>query len=581
MFGYTGKILFVDLSSKTVRTESTEKYARKFLGGRGVATRILHDNPDALIFMTGPLTSFVPSGSRMDVVAVSPITGLIGGSSTGGEFPSALKFAGYDGIVVTGKAEEPVYLRIENEEVSIESAEGIWGLTAFETIEVLTRGHPDLKVACIGRAGENGVKFTGISFSHRNLASRGGLGAVMGAKKLKAILVHGTRGASPYNPLELMSVFEEIQKSITNSGEFLRFKNWHVDFVPVILQLRMPYFGDYEREWEKAEEAAMKAKKFFEEHTVGRASCFSCPLRCWGIVSYRGETLPINLCQGTFPAVTFTLKVEDPELAWRIYRKCQSEGLDMMATVAVVAYASRLGKVRLGSEEILDFIEKIVKREGEGDVFAEGIKRASEHFGVPAVYVKGGMESWSSDVRPFVGSALISAVADSGGVNRALYGFPEFYYYVKKEQAEELAKMFVGDVEAAYPWSYSDSKVRFAVLWENLHIIADSLGVCVIALLTTPLKLWAKAFKAVTGEGITEDELMKTAERIRTLERLFNLEHGDGKDDLSPRLFKGEVKLDREKLERMKRLYYSLRGWDENGVPTRETLEKLGLGDLA
>ncbi|AMQ19397.1 hypothetical protein A0127_09615 [Thermococcus peptonophilus] len=580
MFGYTGKILFVDLGSKTLRTEPTEKYAKDFLGGRGIATRILYENPDALVFMTGPLTSFVPSGSRMDVVAVSPVTGLIGGSSTGGEFPSALKFAGYDGIVITGKSEKPVYLRIENGEVSIESAEELWGLNVFDTIEALTHGHPDLRVACIGRAGENGVKFAGISFSHRNLASRGGLGTVMGAKKLKAILVHGTEGTKPYNPVELMSVFEEIQESIISSGEFLRFKDWHVNFIPTILKLRMPYFGDYEREWEKAEEAAMKAREWFEEHTVGRASCFSCPLRCWGLVKYDGETLPINLCQGTFPAATFTLKTEDPELAWRIYRKCQSEGLDMMSTVAVVAYASRLGLVELGTEEVLEMIEKIVTRQGEGDILAEGIKRASEHFGVPAVYVKGGMESWSSDVRPFVGSALISAVADSGSVNRALYGFPEFYYYIKKEQAEMMATRFVGDVEAAYPWSYSESKVRFAVLWENLHIIADSLGVCVIALLTTPLKLWAKAYEAVTGEKITEQELMTVAERTRTLERLFTLKHGDRKDDLSPRLFRDEPKLDREKLEGMKRVYYSLRGWDENGVPKPETIEKLGLGDL-
>ncbi|MDV3103505.1 aldehyde ferredoxin oxidoreductase C-terminal domain-containing protein [Thermococcus waiotapuensis] len=129
-----------------------------------------------------------------------------------------------------------------------------------------------------------------------------------------------------------------------------------------------------------------------------------------------------------------------------------------------------------------------------------------------------------------------------------------------KKEAEKMATMFVRDVEAAYPWSYSESKVRPAVLWENLHIIADSLAVCVIALLTTPLKLWAGAYKAVTGEGISEEELMRTAERIRTFEGLFTLKYGNGKDDLSPRLFEGEVKLDREKLEEMKRVYYSLRG---------------------
>ncbi len=580
MFGYTNKILFVDLTKRQVKTEPTDRYAKKFLGGRGIATKILYEHPDALVFMTGPLTSFVPSGSRMDVVGVSPITGLLGGSSTGGDFPSALKFAGYDGIVITGKAEKPIYIKIDNDEVSLESAEEFWGLNVFDTIDYLTHGHPDLRVACIGRAGERMVKFAGISFSHRNLASRGGLGAVMGAKKLKAILVHGTKGANPYNPMELMSVFQEIQESIMESGEFLRFKDWHRNFVPTILNLRMPYFGDYEREWEKAQEAALKAREFFEKHTVGRASCFSCPLRCWGLVQYDGETLPINLCQGTFPAAVFTLKIDDPELAWKVYQKCQSEGLDMMSTVAVVAYASRLGKVTLGSEEILDFIEKIVRREGEGDIFAEGIKKASEHFGVPAVYVKGGMESWSSDIRPFIGSALISAVADSGSVNRALYGFPEFYYYIKKEQAETVATRFVGDIEAAYPWSYSSSKVKLAVLWENMHIIADSLGVCVIALLTTPLELWAQAHKAVTGEAITKEEFMMLAERIRSLERLFNLKYGKGQDEISERLFTGEYGINREELNRMRLVYYSLRGWDENGVPDPNMLKMLGLGDL-
>ncbi len=580
MFGYAGKILFVNLSEGIIRTESTEKFSTNFLGGRGIATRILYEKPDALIFMTGPLTAFVPSGSRMDVVAVSPLNGIIAGSSVGGDFPSALKFAGYDGIVITGKSEKPVYIRIENENVSIESAEELWGLNVFETIDFLTKGHPDLKVACIGRAGENQVKFAGIAFSHRNLASRGGLGAVMGAKKLKALVVHGTRGVEPYNPVKLMNVFEKIQESIRKSGEFLRFKDWHINFVPVILKLKMPYFGDYEREWEKAEEAAMKAAKFFEEHTIGRASCFSCPLRCWAIVNYDGETLPINLCQGTFPAATFILKTENPELAWRIYRKCQSEGLDMMSTAAVIAYASRLGKIKLGSEEILDFIEQIVRREGDGDVFAEGVKKASEHFGVPAVYMKGGMESWSSDVRLFVGSALIATVADSGSINRALYGFPEFQYYLKKEMAENIAVKFVGDADAACPWSYSSSKVKLAIIWENLHIIADSLGVCIIALLTTPLKLWVEAYKVVTGNNITEEELIVTAERIRTMERLFNLKYGRVEDDLSPRLFRDEPKLDREKLEKMKHVYYSLRGWDENGVPKSETLEKLGLRDL-
>ncbi len=578
--GYVGKILFVDLSSGAVSMEPTEKYAVDFLGGRGIATRILYDHPDALIFMTGPLTALVPAGSRMDVVARSPIANIIAGSSVGGEFPAMLKFAGYDGIVVLGRAEKPVYIVIEDGFVSIESAEDLWGLNAFECLDKLAKRYPGSRAACIGRAGERGVKFAGIAFSYRNLASRCGLGAVMGLKNLKSIVVRGRGSVKPYDPGKLMKVFSEIYKHIVSSDEYTRFRDWHINFVPTILKLGMPYFGDYERYWDDAQEAALMTRIFMDRYTVGRASCFSCPLRCWAIVNYLGKTLPTNLCQGTLPAIVFILKVKDPELSWKIYEKCQSEGLDIMSVAAVVAYASRLGLVELGTDQILDLIDKIVDRRGEGDVLAEGIKSASEHFGVPAIYVKGGLESWSSDVRLFVGSALIAMVADSGSVNRALYAFPEFYYGIKKRRAEEVAKKFVGDERASHPLMYSESKVRLTILWENLHILADSLGVCIIAFLTTPLALWAEAYEAATGLKTNEEELLKAAERIRTLERIFNLVHGNVVDELSPRLFEGEHKLDRDKLEEMKRLYYSLRGWDDNGIPKKETIAKLGLNNL-
>ena len=573
MNGYTGKILFVDLTQEKIVERETMKYM-EFLGGRGIATKIIYAfGRDTLVFMTGPLTGFISSGSRMDVVS---FRNMLVGSNVGGEFPTFLKFAGYDGMVIIGRSEKPAILQIDDDGVSLDSGEDLWGKDAFETIDLLTHGQRDIKVAVIGRGGEKGIKTAGIMFSHRNLASRGGLGAIMGGKNLKAIVVHTTKGLEPYNPPELMKVITDIQRSITKSGEFMRFKDWHVNFVPTVLKLKMPYFGDYERVWEDAEKAAINAREFFEERTSKRASCFSCPLRCWAIVNYEGE-YPINLCQGTFPAIVFTLKVKDPKLAWKIYLKMQREGLDIMSTVAVIAYASRLGKVKLGSEEILDFIDKIVNRVGEGNIFAEGIKKAAEYYGVPAVYVKGGMESWSSDIRPFVGSALISTVADSGGVNRALYGFPEFYYYIKKEQAEKMAEMFVGEKNAAYPWDYSDAKVKFTVMWENMHIIADSLGVCVIALLTTPLELWCRAYYAITGNRIKPSDLIHYAEKIRTLERIVNIEYAGIKDEISPRLFKGEVRLDREKLERIKKKYYELRGWNENGIPMDEILKKYDL----
>ncbi|WP_231833724.1 aldehyde ferredoxin oxidoreductase family protein [Pyrococcus horikoshii] len=599
MFGYAGKILFIDLSNHIINTIPTEKYAKDFLGGRGIATKIAYDiiPPDAnafdpenaLIMMTGPLTGIAPSSSRIDVVSLSPLTNLLGGSSAGGDFGAALKFAGYDGIVITGKSKEPTCIRIIDDEITFHDAEACWEYDVYDTVDCVKKlGREDVQVACIGKAGANLVKTAGISFSKRNLAARGGLGAVMGSKNLKAIAVAGTKGVKIKDTNKLMKVNFEIQRRIKESPSFKKYENWHANISLSLLKARRPYFGDYEEEfWEEAEEAAKNAKKFFEEKASLRpSSCFSCPLRCWAWVEYKGEEAPMVACQGTFPAIIFILKIKDPELAWKVYLKLQREGMDIMSTVAIIAYASRLGLVKLGSEDVLNLIDKIINREGPGNILAEGIKRASEHFGVPAVYVKGGMESWSSDIRPFRGVALAGAVSESGSISRAIHGFPASSYYTKPEKAKKVAKEIVGDESAAEPTNYK-GKAKLVAYFENEHIIADSLGVCDTPMLSVPLELWAESFTAATGIEMSPEKLHFYAEKIRTLERMFNVRRGVNreKDTLSPRLFESVihsgpwkgVKLDREKFEEMKDEYYMLRGWNENGIPTEETLKKYGL----
>ncbi len=599
MFGYAGKILFIDLASRVVRTEPTEKYAADFLGGRGIATKIAYDlipaeanafDPEnALIMMTGPLTGAAPSSSRIDIVSLSPVTNLLGGSSAGGDFGAVLKFAGYDGIVITGKAEKPMGIRIIDDEVTFHDAEHCWEYDVYDTVDCIKRlGREDVQVACIGKAGANLVKTAGISFSKRNLAARGGLGAVMGSKNLKAIAVAGTKGVKVRDTKRLMETNLEIERRMLESPAFKKYENWHANISLSLLKARRPYFGDYEEEfWEEAEEAAKNAKRFFEEMATLRPnSCFACPLRCWAWVEYKGEEAPMVACQGTFPAIIFVLKIKDPELAWKVYLRLQREGLDIMGTAAVIAYASRVGLVRLGSEEILSLIDEIVNREGPGNVLAEGIKRASEHFGVPAVYVKGGMESWSSDVRPFRGVSLAGAVSESGSISRAIHGFPASSYYTKPEKARKVAKEVVGDESAAEPTSYR-GKAKLVAYFEDEHIIADSLGVCDTPMLSIPLELWAEALSAATGMEFTPEKLHFYAGKIRTLERMFNVRRGVDreKDTLSERLFRSVIRsgpwagvgIDREKFEEMKLEYYRLRGWGENGIPAEETLERYGL----
>ena len=599
MFGYAGKILFIDLSTRVVKMIPTEKYTKDFLGGRGIATKIAYDmipphvnalEPDnILIMMTGPLTGVAPSSSRIDVVSLSPVTNLLGGSSAGGDFGAVLKFAGYDGIVIKGKSKKPVGIRIIDDEITFHDAEACWEYNVYDTVDCIkSLGREDVQVACIGKAGANLVKMAGISFSKRNLASRGGLGAVMGSKNLKAIAVAGTKGINVSDQEKLLKYNFEIESTLIKSPSFKKYENWHANISPALLKAKRPYFGDYEEDfWEDAEEAAKNAKHFFEEMAVLKPnSCFACPLRCWAWIEYKGEEAPMVACQGTFPAIIFILKIKDPELAWKVYLKLQREGMDIMSTAAVVAYASTLGLVKLGSEEVLTLIDKIINREGSGNVLAEGIKKASEHFGVPAVYVKGGMESWSSDIRPFRGIALAAAVTESGSISRAIHGFPASSYYTKPEKAKKVAKKIVGSEKAAEPTNY-EGKAALVVYFENEHIIADSLGVCDTPLLSIPLDLWSASYTAATGISMRVEELHFLAGKIRTLERMFNVRRGvdRNRDIISPRFFQSVirsgpwkgVKIDRDAFERMKSEYYSLRGWDENGIPTDETLKKYGL----
>jgi aldehyde:ferredoxin oxidoreductase len=241
-------------------------------------------------------------------------------------------------------------------------------------------------------------------------------------------------------------------------------------------------------------------------------------------------------------------------------------------------------------DALVEMVRKIATRDGLGNILADGIKRASEKIGKSAeehaVYGKGSLELWLMEVRPFKAVALSCAVTDSGSDNRATYGLCEFYYRSMKRQAETVAKNLVGTEEAAIPTKY-EHKPELVVIYENLHILADSLGICSIPFMPVGMELWAEACSASAGIKVSPKDLMTVAERVRTLERLFNIREGlSRKDDtIAQRMFreplkdgawKGEV-LEKAKFEGMKDAYYSLRGWNQEGKPRQETLERLGL----
>jgi aldehyde:ferredoxin oxidoreductase len=617
MNGYTNKILVVDLTNKSVRMISTQEYIGRFVGGRGIGVKLAYElmpegvNPlkpeNVLVFMTGPLTgTLAPSSGRIDVIAKSPETGLLGGANAGGFFGPELKYAGYDGIVIVGEAASPVYIDIFNDDVTIKNAQHLWGKGVFDTVEMLRKGDEDVQVACIGPAGERLVNLSGIAFSMRNYAARGGLGAVMGSKKLKAIAVRGTKGLDIAKADGLIGLVGGMQDRIKMMPSYQEYPEWHYKLFDILESDSKSFFGNYEdAAWAERFGAYENAKRFIKQAEFRRETCFACPLRCWAYINIKGiGGSSVAACQGTLTSLANFSKVDDFGKLWEAYLLCQDFGLDVSGTSAVVAFAidlySRGMLDDLWTEELklvygngnalVNLIRKIATREGLGNILAQGVKQASETIGKGseerAVFTKGGLELWLMEIRPFKGTALACAVTDSGSQNRATYGLCEFYYKSMKKQAEMVAKNLVGTEEAAIPTKY-EHKPKLVAMYENLHILADSLGACSIPFMPVGLELWGQAFAAATGIETTPKALMLAAERIRTLERLFNIREGlTRKDDtIAERMFneplkdgawKGEA-LNREKFEQMKDAYYALRGWDTEGKPKQETLEKLGL----
>jgi aldehyde:ferredoxin oxidoreductase len=397
-----------------------------------------------------------------------------------------------------------------------------------------------------------------------------------------------------------------MQERIKMMPSYQEYPEWHYKLFDILESDSKSFFGNYEdAAWEERFEAYENAKRFIKQAEFRRETCFACPLRCWAYINIKGfGGSSIAACQGTLTSLANFSKVTDFGKLWEAYLLCQDLGLDVSGTSAVVAYAMDLyskGMLDdLWTEEpklvygngnaLVNLIRKIAMREGLGNILARGVKQASEAIGKGseerAVYTKGGLELWLMEIRPFKGTALACAVTDSGSQNRATYGLCEFYYKSMKKQAETVAKNIVGTEEAAIPTNY-ELKPKLVAQYENLHILADSLGVCSIPFMPVGLELWGQAFAAATGIETTPKAFMLAAERIRTLERLFNIREGLTRrdDTVSERMFneplkdgawKGEV-LDREKFEQMKDAYYALRGWDPEGKPKQETLEKLGL----
>ncbi|MFQ6078927.1 MAG: aldehyde ferredoxin oxidoreductase family protein, partial [Thermodesulfobacteriota bacterium] len=585
-------------------TPIPDEMREKYLGGRGLGARLLFDmlpaNTDplspgnVLMFLTGPLTgSLVPGSSKFVVITKSPLTHGWCDSYSSGRLSVELKKVGYDGMVIRGKSNHPCYLRIDDGGVEIREADSIWGKDSFEAERILkeSEGNPSAGVTSIGPAGERLCKFASINSDLYRQAGRGGVGAVMGSKNLKAIVIKGTGILKHHDRKKMIELNREnarrsresevaqarmrygtpLTLNITHAGGILPTKNFQ--------------FGTWEKALHKIDAEGVN------KEVISHKACISCFMPC-GLMTrvsrgkYRGSTIEGPEYE-TLSMFGSNQLIDSLPAIIQANVLCDKLGLDTISTGNVIGFTMECFErglispaetegleIRFGdSEASLAAIEMIATRRGFGDILAEGVRRVAEHIGGGAdrfaMHVKG-MEFPGYEPRGAFGSALSYAVSPRGACHR---------------RAWPPAREVLGD----YPPYTIEGKAEMIRQLYDENCILHSLLVCDFHSKFIPLSLddYSRYFWAVTGECLSDKDFLAISGRVETLIRMFNLREGlSRKDDTLPHrtLFeplpdgpaRGQF-IGEENLNRMLDDYYELRGWDSSGVPTQETLKKYEL----
>ena len=619
--GFNGKWLRVNLSTSEVKTEEVpEEVYRTYLGGRGFCAYILFKELEPgvdplgpgnkLVFATSVITGApVPGVNRVSVAAKSPLTNTYGEAEAGGFFAVEMKFAGFDAIIIEGVSREPVYLWIRDGRAELRNAEELWGKMTKETTEAIRREleDPSVRVACIGPAGEKLVKFANIMFDNRYAAGRGGLGAVMGSKKLKAIAVRGTRRPFGFHDerklLEITRWFNENWKKYP--GAVSRSTYGTAELVtPLNKDGTLPTLNFRGGSFIGAD--SISGETLNKTILVGREGCFACPICCKPVVKAKApyETDPSygGPEYETIAAFGSLCGVSDLNAIAYANQLCNAHGVDTISAGVVVAFAMECfergiiserdtGGVYLkfgDAEAVIKVLLKIVNREGIGDILAEGVKRASEIVGKGsseyAMHVKG-KEIPMHEPRGKVGVGLMYALSPIGADHLQFPHDPSY-----ERVSDDLRSL--GITSAVNRLDLGPDKVKVAyygMLWWGL---LDCLGVCKFTFVPhsagvlTPNHL-VEVVNAVTGWHTSLWELMKTSERVLNLIRCFNVREGfSAREDTLPERFFRELefgarrghRIDKEKFQEAIKLFYEMAGWDEEGKPTRAKLYELGLG---
>ncbi len=601
------RLMKVDLSAGKIEGFSPpEEYVRSYLGGSGLAFRLAADgnlevdplSPDNPLYMIpGLLTgTVVPTACKGSVVARSPQTGLWTESTVGGFWPKALRWTGYAGLIIVGKAKEPSYLYFDGEEMKLRSAGDLWGRDTFETARRLREDlGDDVEVACIGPAGENGVRFASIMIGGEDsrACGRTGMGAVMGAKNLKAVVIGGKMRPEVADAEELTALNRELVPIIKEQAEALGQFGTPGSMQAVEFSGDLPIKNWYQGNWEEGA-SAISGQRMGTEVFVDHYGCFACPIRCGKDMRVERGKFAGTVSAGpeyetcaSFGSMVLNddmhVLIEANDLANRL-------GLDTITTGAAVAFAMECSEKGLIEDDLpwgspdalLGLIDDIAHRRGLGDVLSRGLREAAESIGPRAkeyVVETKGLEMAYHDPRAFTSMAISYATGARGACH--LEGLT---YYV---EGGAFPGSKVG-LEDQWDRASSDDKAILASRMQDYLGTLNALGLCKFILRghIGPREV-AGWIRAVTGWDSNHEEVMKTGERIFNLKRLVNQELGISRkdDQLSPRVLthprpSGGAKGVLPHLGKMLDEYYEVRGWTEEGLVSRETAEKLELDSV-
>lgn len=583
---YTGKILRVDLTAgKSQVEELNRQWANEYFGGKGLGIKYLYEETapgidplspaNKLILMTGPFTgTTIPVSGKLAVISKSPATGTVLDCSIGGYFAGELKFAGYDAVIVEGRAAIPSYLYIKDGLVEIRDASGLWGKGAQET-ELTLRAEIDeeVKVLSIGPAGENLVTMSCITSELYRQAGRGGIGAVMGSKNLKAVVVRGSGSVSVPNIKEFMATVKEIMHKDTLTDANL----WaYTDGTPMLVEMsqssgilptRNFQDGTFEG-FENINSDAVKAVR------AGKKGCLSCALGC-GNYSRNGRDAVEGPEYETLAIGGSNCGIDDLEAIIKFNNQCDDLGLDTISAGNVTAFAMELTEkgikdfgLRFGDKEGYLLVPALIAhRDGIGVDLGLGVQKLSEKYGGRdfAMQVKG-LEFPGYEPRGSWGMGLAYATSDRGACHMRAWPAAEEAY---------------GERD---PFTI-EGKAQLVLDMQHYNAIKFSLILCDFWALS--LETMAKLMEALTVRPVSVQELEKAGERVVNLARQFNVREGFDKnnDNLPARIFKETLKsgatagkvLPEEEFAQMLGEYYSLRGWDQDGIPTAAKLQELGI----